>query len=69
MISDRKKDDQSIVSLVEKRASGLSEQERYFFDLNGYVTIPSVLSKKEVDHLNDVFDAQNLEAPAESGPG
>lgn len=38
----------------------MTEHERYFFDVNGYLVLEDVLTPKEVDHLNAVMDAQNL---------
>ncbi len=40
--------------------AGMSAQDRYFFDLYGYLVIEDVLSSAEVDHLNRVWDGQEL---------
>ena len=43
----------------------LTEQQRYFFDVNGYVVLPDVLKAEEVAHLNDVLDSQQLPIPGD----
>jgi ectoine hydroxylase-related dioxygenase (phytanoyl-CoA dioxygenase family) len=46
--------------------TGLTEHERYFFDVNGYVVLDDVLTREEVAHLNAVMDAQNLPPATET---
>ena len=41
----------------------LTDSMRYFFDVNGYVVLPDVLSPDEVAHLNTVLDGQDLPTP------
>src|SRR6478752_10769006 len=38
------------------RRQYMTEVERYLFDLNGYLVLPSVLSSDEVDEINAVID-------------
>lgn len=45
---------------------GLSQLDRYFFDVNGYVVLRSILSRAEVRHLNEVLDRQGLPEPGDS---
>ena len=47
-------------------ADGLTAQQRYFFDLNGYLVLDGVLPRRDVEHLDAMVDAQRL-MPA--GPG
>ena len=44
----------------------MTEYERYFFDLYGYLVVPNVLSSAEVNHLNGVLDRQDLPTPDDS---
>jgi hypothetical protein len=39
---------------------GLTDAQRYLFDLYGYVVLPRILSADEVSHLNRVWEAQGL---------
>ena len=43
--------------------SGLTEVQRYFFDLYGYLVIEDALSQGEVKHLNRVLDDHRPELP------
>lgn len=43
----------------------MNEEERYLFDLRGYLVIPDVLSAAEIAQLNELLDAQGLPAPEE----
>lgn len=45
----------------------MDDEERYLFDLHGYLVIEGVLSTGEVAELNQLLDAKNL--PAASWPG
>ncbi len=45
---------------------GLSPEERYFFDVNGYVVIEGVLSRNEAQRLSDVVGSRRLPPPGES---
>ena len=49
--------------MIEGNARGLTEIQRYFFDLYGYVVIEDVLDAAEVAHLNQVFDEHRDELP------
>ena len=39
---------------------GMSEEERYLFDLQGYLVVEEVLSAEELDDLNGLLDAHDL---------
>ena len=41
----------------------LTDLQRYFFDVNGYLVFPDVLRSDEVVHLNSVLDDQQLPTP------
>jgi hypothetical protein len=45
-------------------AGPLTEHERYFFDLNGYVVRRGVLNRNEVEALNTAIDVLGLAHPA-----
>lgn len=47
-------------------ADGLSAQERYFFDVNGYLVIDGALTGKEARRLNDVITARLPATPGTS---
>ncbi|MBM3280270.1 MAG: hypothetical protein FJY95_19655 [Candidatus Handelsmanbacteria bacterium] len=49
----------------------MTEEERYFFDLRGYVLIEIALSQDELKGLNALFDEQqaSLPDPRRAGPG
>ena len=47
-------------------ADGLTAQQRYFFDVNGYLVLDGVLPRHDVEHLDAMVEAQRL-MPA--GPG
>lgn len=40
--------------------TGMTDHERYFFDINGYVVLEDVLTPAEVARLNAVMDARNI---------
>ncbi|HEY5578126.1 MAG TPA: phytanoyl-CoA dioxygenase family protein [Acidimicrobiia bacterium] len=44
----------------------MTPEERYFFDINGYLVVPGVLDTAEVGHLNAVLDRQALPEPGSS---
>ena len=41
----------------------MNEEERYLFDVRGYLVIEDVLSPEEVAELNRVMDSQDLPPP------
>lgn len=41
----------------------MTEEQRYLFDLNGYVVIQDVLTKDELARAHEAIDAQNLPPP------
>lgn len=43
----------------------MTDHQRYFFDLNGYLVLEGVLSSAEVARLNEEIDAQNLPEPTD----
>lgn len=47
-------------------ADGLSAQQRYFFDLNGYLVVEGVLAPDDVEYMETIVGAQRLAPP---GPG
>ena len=47
-------------------AGGLTADERYFFDVNGYVVLEGVLPRGEARRLNDVITARHRPPPGES---
>ena len=38
------------------RQSGLTAEEKFVIDLHGYIVIPKVLTKNEVNQLNKYID-------------
>jgi hypothetical protein len=46
-------------------ATPMTDHERYFFDLNGYVALEGVLSSADVARLNQEIDAKELPEPTE----
>ena len=46
--------------------AGLTDLQRYLFDLEGYIVLEGVLSPDEVAHLNSVWDKQQLPPPGET---
>ena len=38
---------------------GLSQSERYFFETQGFLVIPDVLSRQQLDEMNAAFDAMD----------
>ena len=54
--------------MIDDAVSGpdaFSDEERFFFDVNGYLVREGVLSTGEVDVVNSLIDAQRLPPPAE----
>jgi ectoine hydroxylase-related dioxygenase (phytanoyl-CoA dioxygenase family) len=47
-------------------AAGLTAEQRYFFDVNGYLLIEQVLSEDEISRLSAAIDAQRLPIPGDS---
>lgn len=47
-------------------AHSFSAQERYFFDVNGYLVIEDALPAEEARRLNDVITARRRDTPGES---
>jgi len=47
-------------------ADGLSPQQRYFFDLNGYLVLDGVLPQDAVEYLATLVGAQRLAPPSAS---
>ena len=47
-------------------ADGLTAQQRYFFDVNGYVVLDGVLPRRDVEHLDAMVEAQRLMPPGPS---
>jgi len=47
-------------------ADGLTAQQRYFFDLNGYLVLDGVLPRRDVEHLDAMVEAQRLMPPGPS---
>lgn len=41
----------------------LTDEERYLFDLRGYLVLPGVLEQEQLDKINQAIDAQELPAP------
>ncbi len=44
----------------------MNDEERYLFDLRGYLLLPGVLSKLEIEELNTLIDEQELPEPGET---
>jgi hypothetical protein len=44
----------------------MNDEERYLFDLQGFLVLPGALSPDEVGTLNELIDAQRLPEPGES---
>ncbi|MBM3213610.1 phytanoyl-CoA dioxygenase family protein [Candidatus Poribacteria bacterium] len=40
--------------------SGMTDHERYFFDVNGYLVLEDVLSQEQIAHLREVIERQKL---------
>jgi hypothetical protein len=47
-------------------ADGLTAQQRYFFDVNGYLVLDGVLPRRDVEHLDAMVEAQRLMPPGPS---
>jgi len=47
-------------------AEGLTDRQRYFFDVNGYLIVEGVLAAAEIRRLNAVLDAQRLPPAGEA---
>lgn len=45
---------------------GFTDTQRYLFDLQGYVVLEGVLTPEEVEHLNRVWNAQDLPPAGDS---
>jgi hypothetical protein len=45
---------------------GLTAQQRYFFDLNGYLVLEGVVGVTDVAYMNSLIEAQRLPPPAGS---
>jgi len=41
-------------------ADGLTPEQRYFFDVNGYLVLEGVLPRDEVEYLNAIVEAQRI---------
>ncbi|MBV8979619.1 MAG: phytanoyl-CoA dioxygenase family protein [Acidimicrobiia bacterium] len=41
-------------------ADGLTAQQRYFFDVHGYLVLDGVLPRRDVEHLDAMVEAQRL---------
>jgi ectoine hydroxylase-related dioxygenase (phytanoyl-CoA dioxygenase family) len=46
--------------------AGVSEQDRYLFDLQGFLVVKGVLSQDELAELNRLIDRQSLPEPGET---
>jgi hypothetical protein len=47
-------------------ADGLSAQQRYFFDVNGYLVLDGVLPQRDVEYLDAIVAAQPMTPPGQS---
>ncbi|MCU1450696.1 MAG: protein involved in biosynthesis of mitomycin antibiotics/polyketide fumonisin [Acidimicrobiales bacterium] len=47
-------------------ADGLTAQQRYFFDLNGYLVLEGAVGAEDVAYMNSLIEAQRLPPPASS---
>jgi hypothetical protein len=47
-------------------AARMTAEQRYFFDVNGYLLIEQVLAEDEINWLNATIDAQRLPIPGDS---
>jgi phytanoyl-CoA dioxygenase PhyH len=47
-------------------ADGLSAEQRYFFDVNGYLVLDDVLPRRDVEYLNAILEAQRIAPPGGS---
>jgi hypothetical protein len=47
-------------------ADGLTAQQRYFFDVNGYLVLEAVLAERDIEYLDSILGAQGLMAPGPS---
>ena len=52
----------------ERKAVAVNDEERYLFDLQGFLVLPGVLSGGEVQALNALIDERNLPEPGEEVP-
>jgi hypothetical protein len=41
----------------------MTPEERYLFDLQGYITVPNALNKEELSELNKILEGQIAESP------
>ena len=46
-------------------ADGLSAEQRYFFDVNGYLVVEGVLPSDDVEYLNAIVEAQRVAPPGD----
>src|SRR3984893_1298307 len=46
--------------------AGLTVEQRYFFDVNGYLLIEHVLAEDEINRLNATLDARGLPLPGQA---
>jgi ectoine hydroxylase-related dioxygenase (phytanoyl-CoA dioxygenase family) len=47
-------------------ADGLTAQQRYFFDLNGYLVLEGVVGVDDVAYMSSLIEAQRLSSPSQS---
>jgi len=47
-------------------ADGLTAQQRYFFDVNGYLVLDGVLPQRDVEYLDAIVAAQRMTPPGQS---
>ena len=47
----------------------MNEEERYLFDLNGYLVVEDVLTSEEIDSLNEAIDSYPEGAVQKESPG
>ena len=48
--------------MVRMASSGLTDHEKFLFDLNGYLVVRGALSADEIGELNAAIDAHSHEA-------
>ena len=49
-------------------ASGLTDHEKFLFDLNGYLVVRGALSADEIGELNAAIDARSRTRPSRATP-
>lgn len=57
------------VRLMTTASKSMSEDEKFWFDLNGFVKIKNVFNKEEVTKMNQVIDKRNKEFKQRDSPG